>query len=372
MPHAHISGFGVAVPNALSTERFLEVDGQARRIHGQSAETIDFVAKLIRGTGIQSRNTYHPALLAPGTATRVQVDDIYTDTDFDPDMWQRMRAWKQIVPPLAIEAVDLALKAWGGRIEDITHIVTTGTSGWSEPGIACDIIDAFGLRDDCQKAELNFNGCMCGATCLRLARDTIRAGEAGHVLVVAAESPTTHYSPVETDVSTLIATCLFSDGAAAIVVGPDGPWRFDLAGMSLLPDSRGLLRMVPPMEPNQSTYQMFLDRKIGSRLGRYFREEAGATVMSRIEEGLGQLPAMAVHPGGPNILEHIALALQSRDYPQNTLEGSYETLRHHGNLGAAALPFVLARMLPELDGPALGTLAFGPGVTVEWARFLRT
>ncbi len=372
MTDAHICSFGTSVPDLLPTERFLEVDRKARRLHGQAESTIDMVASLTRGTGIQARHSFHPALLSPGIQPRIRVDDIYTETDFDPDLWQRMVAWRQIVPTLAAEAVERALNAWGGPIEDISHIITTCTTGWSEPGIAYHIIDKFGLRKDCQKAELNFNGCMCGATCLRLARDTIRAGEAGHVLVVAAESPTTHYAPGETDISTLVATCLFSDGATAVVLGPDGPWRFDSAGMMLVPDSSTLATMVPPMDPGQATYRMFLDRSIGSRLANFFRDGAGAQVMATIEADLPGLPALGVHPGGPNILNHLADALSGRGYAPDVLQGSFDALHNHGNLGAAALPFVLANLLPDLEEDAIGTIAIGPGVTVEWGRYVRT
>ncbi len=349
----------------------MEWDGAARRLHGQSEDIIDFVGRLARGTGIEVRHSIHPALLAPGTEAEVEVEDIYTETDFNPDLWQRMRLWSEVVPLLAVKAVERALASWGGDPEDITHIITTGTSGWMEPGIACHVIHEVGLRDDCQKAELNFNGCFCGATCLRLARDIVRGGEAGHVLVVAAESATTHYSPVETDVSTLIANCLFSDGAAAFILGPDGPWRYERSGMSLVPGSRELLRMVPPMVPGRATYQMFLDRRVGRFLGDYFQDGPGATILDALVEDASPLPAIAVHPGGPDILNHIAEILRDRGYPEGMLETSYQTLRSNGNVGSAAMLFVLAQTLPDLKEDRLGTLAFGPGVTVEWGKYVQ-
>lgn len=44
------------------------------------------------------------------------------------------------------------------QAEDITHILTTNTSGWREPGLAAHIIHALGLPLTTAKAELNFNG----------------------------------------------------------------------------------------------------------------------------------------------------------------------------------------------------------------------
>jgi predicted naringenin-chalcone synthase len=373
LPDAYISGFGTALPPAVSTERFLAVDREMRRRHGQPPDIHETVARLARGTGIRARHSLLSAWwegAAQGDTEIGPVEDILSETDFDPPFWERMRIWRSAVPPMAALAARRAIEAWGGSPRDISHIVTTNTSGWAEPGVACHVIHALGLPDDCAKAELNFNGCFCGATCLRLARDIVRAGESKYVLVVAAEAASLHTSPVDTDISTLVASVLFADGAAAMVVGPEGTWRFDRAGMRLVPDSDGLLGMVPPVEEQQQSYRMFLHREVGARLGTYFRSGAGRQLLDWM--GDGGLPALAVHPGGPNILENVEGVLLERGYPADVLASSFDTMRSCGNLGSAAILFVLARTLPHLKSDRLGTLAFGPGVTVEWGMLSRS
>lgn len=370
MPEASIAGVGVAVPYRVSTDRFLEVDAAVRARHGQSRDLIDLAARFARNTGIRHRHTIHPCWL-PAGAEHDGREDIFTPTDFDPPLWQRERAFQRHLPPLTVEAARRAIADWGGSPRDITHIVTTGTSGWIEPGIACEVIHALGLPLDCQKAELNFNGCFCGATCLRLARDILRAGDARAVLVVAAEVASSHYNIVDTDVSQLVANALFADGAAAFVLAPRGRWRFERTGMSLVPDSRGLLTFEPPTRPMQESYRMFLHREVGQRLGAYFRGDGRRLIDGLIERSGGALPAMAVHPGGPNILEAVNEVLKERGWPADVLRSSFETFREHGNLGSAAILFVLAQQLADLRAERLGTFAFGPGVTVEWAELRR-
>ena len=84
---------------------------------------------------------------------------------------QRAALWNEIAPELSLQAAREALKNWKeGGAADITHVVTTNTSGWREPGIAAHLIHSLGLSLDTQKCELNFNGCFCGMTCLRLVR----------------------------------------------------------------------------------------------------------------------------------------------------------------------------------------------------------
>jgi predicted naringenin-chalcone synthase len=58
---------------------------------------------------------------------------------------------------------------------------------------------------------------------------------------------------------------------------------------------------------------------------------------------------------------------QDLGWEDDALESSYDTLQSIGNLGSAAMMFVLARRLDSIKEDRLITMAFGPGVTVEWA-----
>ena len=249
--------------------------------------------------------------------------------------------------------------------------MTTCTSGWSEPGISAALIRELGLSLDTHKQELNFNGCFCGATCLRIARDIVRAGEARAVLVVAVETASAQYDPVATDISSLIASSLFADGAAAFILAPEGEWIYKASGMSLVPDTEDWLMMSPDLESDRATYRMFLHREIGSRLASYFREERGAELLTAMLEHGDEPPALAVHPGGPAILESVSGVFEQHGWPKGALQPSIDTLYDTGNLGAAALLFVMARLLPDVQSDRVGAFAFGPGVTVEWGLLER-
>jgi predicted naringenin-chalcone synthase len=371
-PEAHVAGFGVALPWKISTEAFLELDAEARRRHGQGEGVLGMVRQFAMNSGIRYRHTLSPCWL-PEDERPADIDDIFTPADFDPPSWQRTQFWMEQTPKLAVKAAKAALENWGGSPSDITHLVTTSTSGWSEPGIACAVIKELGLSLDTQKQELNFNGCFCGATCLRVGRDMIRAGNARAVLVVAVETASIQYDPIATDVSSLVANVLFADGAAAFVLAPEGEWVYEATGMSLVPGTEQMLRMAPDVTPeNRSTYRMFLDRNIGSRLATYFRDERGQELVCRLLKSTGgALPSLAVHPGGPAILESLREVFESRGWPQGALQDSIDTLQNTGNLGAAAMLFVLATQLPKVQSDHVATFAFGPGVTVEWGLLRR-
>ena len=117
--------------------------------------------------------------------------------------------------------------------------------------------------------------------------------------------------------------------------------------MSLVPDTEQHLRMAPDLESDRPTYRMFLHRQIGARLASYFRDERGAELLAAMLDRSGHPPALAVHPGGPSILESVANVFVDHGWPQDAMQPSIDTLYDTGNLGAAALLFVMARQLPH-------------------------
>jgi len=80
---------------------------------------------------------------------------------------------------------------------------------------------------------------------------------------------------------------------------------------------------------------------------------------------------LSVHPGGPNILGSVTKVLLKLGWPEDVMESSYETLRSVGNLGAAAMLFVLEQKIRQAEEDELIAMSFGPGITVEWATLRR-
>ncbi|KNC77190.1 hypothetical protein SARC_10343 [Sphaeroforma arctica JP610] len=109
---------------------------------------------------------------------------------------------------------------------------------------------------------------------------------------------------------------LFADGSGAFVVAPEGQWRIRQAGCNLVPDTKHLLGMRPQVygQPYRSCYTMTLHWDVPSALGEYMDSGNGAELLEKV---LGdhaiqeQLPALAVHPGGPAILTRCSLRTTS-------------------------------------------------------------
>nr|VFK23359.1 MAG: chalcone synthase [Candidatus Kentron sp. LFY] len=384
---AHIVGTGSAFPYPVPIERYREMDAKMRRVHGQPESIISTLRRLSEKSRIRLHHTVCPHWLPedkspadyPDIQDAVLQEDIFTPYNYIPPFWKRLSVFEEILRKLGTKAARNAIADWGGDPRDITHIFTTCTSGWTEPGLPSMLIKELGLRYDCQKAELNFNGCFCGGTCLRLARDAIRAGDGKAVLVVAVEMATLHYNPLLTDMDDLVTHAIFKDGAAAVVLAPEGKWRYRKTGMSIVPDTADRMTFNPPLRPGDDSYRMHLYKNVGGALDVYFREGFGAEILRKLYENTSKSPPeLGIHPGGVKILEGMKRPLVESGWPEDGLDASFETLFSYGNQGSVAMLIVIDRQLkafkeegftgsPTKENRKLVTMAFGPGVTVEWA-----
>ena len=373
----HIAAYGTSFPIPVSTEHFLKMDREVRTALGQDISVIEAMKQVSIASGIKNRHSCHKFFLEEGQSAEglpgVVTKNIFENT-YDPPYHMRSACYRESCVNLCIDAARKAVNNWGQDPKRITHIITTCTSGWEEPGIACMVMKALELSQDCQKAELNFNGCSCGATCLRLARDIIRAGNSTGVLIVACEVASSQVSWKSTEKQHLVAQCLFADGAAAIIVARDGLWRFEKTGSSVMPESSHLLGLRPPTNAGENSYHMTLSPYVASSLGAYFTKGHGKDLLKKMFNPAEQRPALAIHPGGPKILEAMGVVFGDLGWEEDALRSSFDTFENHGNLGSAAMLLVLADRLRKNDikEDKLITMAFGPGVTVEWATYSRS
>jgi predicted naringenin-chalcone synthase len=351
----HISGVGYAVPIPVSTEEFLKKDRMYRTVDGQSEELIQMSKNFILASGIQHRHFCHQMWLPEGKtvedypdAIGVPKEDIFKAHDYNPPLYLREGVFFETNVAMAVAAAQRALDNWGGDKSLISHIVTTCTSGWSEPGIAVSVINSCGLRRNVCKQELNFNGCFCGASCLRLANDLIRAGGTG-VMVVAVESPSSQMQRYLTAPEMVVAQSLFADGAAAIVVTREGKWKYIETGCYVIEDSTHLLGLRPGYKAEQTGYQMTLHRNVASTLQGFFDAGNGKPILDHMWEVIGhsntETPGMVIHPGGPKILEAMKKVFVKRGTHDKCLDASFDMFNNFGNLGCAAVPLILARRL---------------------------
>jgi predicted naringenin-chalcone synthase len=209
-------------------------------------------------------------------------------------------------------------------------------------------------------------GCYAAVPAMRIAAGAIALG-ARRVDVVHTELCSLHLDPSDHRLEQLVVQSLFADGFIRYAATPDddGPGLRVLSlHEELVPDSEQAMGW----QIGDAGMEMTLSRDVPARIATVVR---GAVIelFRRGGHDLDRLrgAAVAVHPGGPAIIDRVCDALELDDAQVRT---SRAVLFDHGNMSSATLPHVWMRMLADADiapGTLIPSLAFGPGLTVAGA-----
>jgi predicted naringenin-chalcone synthase len=242
-------------------------------------------------------------------------------------------------------------------------IVTTSCTGLMIPSVDAYLVDSMRLRRDVVRLPITELGCAGGAAALARAREHLLAFPDHTVLVVAFELPSLTFQPDDLSLTNLVATSLFGDGAAAVVLGGGGARRPSPRILDsrtwLYPDSTHLMGF----QLKEHGLHIVLDRDVPRRLEGQVRPLVEALLADH-GLSLADVRFTVIHPGGRRILEDL-----DRDLGVGALTvPSWEVLRRYGNLSSATVLFVLDDLLGRAPPPvgAHGILAaFGPGFSCE-------
>ena len=268
---------------------------------------------------------------------------------------------------LAVAVARQALNdAPGFAAQDVTHVVFTSCTGFSNPGPDFHIIRELGLRENVQRYTLGFMGCYAAFPSLRMAAQFCEADANAVVLVVCLELCTLHMQ-VNDAPDSILANSLFADGAAAAIVSARVPeprsaaYRLHGFESALVASSEQEMAW----EIGDEGFNIVLSSYVPDIIGANIRALLGG-VLQRQNLAFDKIDEWAVHPGGRAILDKVQ---QSLALKPEALNASRSILRDYGNMSSATILFVLKELLDEAEcEPAMTcAMAFGPGLTVETA-----
>ena len=349
-------------------------------------------------SGIETRHTVIAELTLDNDATEPQFFDARQQLLLVPSTKVRNELYIEEATKLFVEAGRLALAACPDiRPEDVTHVVTVSCTGFYAPGPDYMLVRELGLRASTQRYHLGFMGCYAAMPALRTAKQFVEADPNAVVLVVSAELCSLHLR-TSSDPDTIVASSLFSDGAAAGIVSSREPLPgekalgLDLFETVITPVGEGDMAWKigdEGFEMILSTYvPHIIDEHIEGALAPLFARDVSITgqlaalpVEADAASGVAGAAAVltlappatlssviehwAIHPGGRSILDKTETKLELRP---DQLRPSRETLRTNGNMSSATILFVMKAILDgpaTADGERVCAMAFGPGLTVE-------
>lgn len=280
---------------------------------------------------------------------------------FESSGWpERTDLFLEHAPALAARAIERCLDAAGLAPEDIDSLVAVSSSGVATPFLDAHLLNRLSFRSDVECLPLFSLGCAGGATGLARAASLARTRPGKRVLLVAVELPTLTYRAGDESSVNIVASALFGDGAAAVLLenspGP-GP-AVVAAGEHHFRESLQIMGW--RMEPNGFGLELSTD------LPSFIERELGPAVRSFLarqkirHEDLRQAVS---HPGSLKVLAAIQKALAPAP---DGLQHAAGILKDYGNMSSATVLFVLRRTMDHGLRLPLLLSALGPGFTASF------
>ena len=239
---------------------------------------------------------------------------------------------------------------------DIRHVFFVSVTGLATPSIDARLMNRMDLRPDTKRTPIFGLGCVAGAAGVARAADYLRAFPDEVAILLSVELCSLTLQREDLSIQNLIASGLFGDGAAAVVM-----------------TGRDVERLGPEVVATRSVFYPNTEHVMGWQIGSTgFRVVLSADVpeIARgirkdvddflASEGLklGDIDRFVCHPGGPKVLEAVQ---QSLDLPESALELSWRSLQEVGNLSSASVLMVLGDTLARKPHPGTWGLLLGMG-----------
>lgn len=345
MPHApQLLAVSTAVPPHILLQS--DVAAAAGQMFGARYSNFGRMAKVFETTGIRKRHSVRPI-----------------EWFMEPRGWpERTEAFLTGAVDLFVEAANKALDTAGLKAAEVDIVVTVSSTGIATPSLEAQAMTRMGFRPDIMRVPVFGLGCGGGAGGFAIASRLSEAQPGAVVLMVVVELCTLAFRLDELTKANMVATALFSDGAAACVLrsgGAEGlasvegvgqhtwPDTLDIMGWRVDPQGFGVIfaQAIPP----------FAEANIGPAVDG---------ILARMNLARPDIDRFICHPGGAKVVVALerTLALE-----QGSLDDEREVLADYGNMSAPTVLFVLERRLKKGLPPRSAMLAMGPGFSASLA-----
>jgi alkylresorcinol/alkylpyrone synthase len=251
--------------------------------------------------------------------------------------------------------------------EEIDQLTTISTTGIAVPSLDARLMNRIPFSPRMKRLPLFGLGCMGGAAGIARTADYLQGHPKEAVILFAVELCSLTIQRDDLSLANLVASGLFGDGAAAVLmVGDDHPRA--QPGMPRVIDSQS--QFFPETEHimgwdlTNSGFKVLLSADIASL--------AQAEVRPSMEAFLGvhdltiaDIDHWLVHPGGPRVIQALEGGLGLSD---EALTLSWEALAEAGNISSASVLLILDKTMKRTQ-PTPGEygllMAMGPAFGAE-------
>ncbi|MGZ5968473.1 MAG: type III polyketide synthase [Polyangiales bacterium] len=276
----------------------------------------------------------------------------------------RNDAWTTAALEIGARAIEDALEQAGCTAREIDHLYFVTVTGLATPSIDARLMNRLAFRDDLKRTPIFGLGCVAGAAGLARASDLLRGHPRERAILLSVELCSLTLQREDVSVSNIIASGLFGDGAAAVVlegsaIGSAGPHVVATRSV-FYPDTERIMGW----DFVDTGFKIVLSPKVPDLVRARVRADVDSFLAAHGLERSAVRHWIA-HTGGPKVLEAFEQALE---LPPAALARSWRNLRQTGNLSSASVLFVLGDLLASNDarpGDVGLLMAMGPGFCAE-------
>ncbi|WP_037464489.1 type III polyketide synthase [Shimazuella kribbensis] len=277
---------------------------------------------------------------------------------------ERNELYIKMACQLAEDAIRQSLDQANTHPKDIDHIIFVSSTGIATPSIDAYLINQLGLSANIKRTPIWGLGCAGGVAGLARAYEYTKGFPDSRVLFVAVELCSLTFRPQDSSKSNFVATSLFADGAAAVLVVGD-----EIETTKHVPKVTGSCSAIWSDSLDVMGWGVVEDglKVIFSRDIPTIVQQQVKPVVDRFLAGfqmtVNDLAFMVSHPGGLKVLEAYESALQ---ISKEKFSFSYEVLKQFGNMSSVTVLFVLQQVLQLSPTKGYGLMtALGPGFSSE-------
>ena len=307
--------------------------------------------RLHESSGVQTRHLVMPIEAYRDAQTFTQTNERFVE----------------VATALAERAVTEALRRAGIAAADVDLIMFTSVTGISAPSVDALLVPRLGLRADVKRVPMFGLGCVAGAAGIARLHDYLQGHPDDVAVLASVELCSLTVQRDDDSMANLVASGLFGDGAAAVVlVGANRAAEVGAGGMDvvasrsrLYPESGHVLGF----NPGETGFRIVLTAGVADVIDEHFAQDVQGFLHDH-GRSVSEITGWLAHPGGPRVLEAFQRSLGLAD---DALAASWRSLAAVGNLSSSSVLFVLGAALetPGIPGQESLLFALGPGVCAE-------
>ncbi len=257
--------------------------------------------------------------------------------------------------------------------QEIDQLTAISTTGIAVPSLDARLMNRIPFSRGMKRLPLFGLGCVGGAAGIARTADYLQGHPEESVILFAVELCSLTLQRDDLSMANLVASGLFGDGAAAVLmVGDDHPRAQQ--GMPRVIDSQSQFfpetEHIMGWDVTDSGFKVLLSADIAGLAQSEVRPSMEA-FLGRHDLSIADIDHWLVHPGGPRVIQALSNGL---GLPDKALALSWEMLAEAGNISSASVLLILDKTMKRSQ-PKPGEygvlMAMGPAfcaelVLLEW------